>query len=947
MSSGEFVAASVVRQHIPTDTMKTIFGRTLIVFPYRLTASAAAIEAKVSESTDWVQLLLYAPGALEDPMAVQASSLFRRMTGADVTVGPDDQSEAPARRWGIRELLLRRLRESGLVIRNFVDPVVVASPLGAESGPSASARPWDLEDVPARIAIDPSRHLPRQATIAGRDFPVVLRADAAAGVFSYGAGTSSATRFNNDRVDPLTDTIKIDGHGFSDGQALLFFGSWNGMPSLVSGKTYYVTGAEPGAFQLSESRGGSPVDLTAPGPGLKTLTPRAATVPPFTTFRLLTLGDESSPAAGKYRPATATDVAGPDFAVMTLSRLDRVAFAAVDEVGFPDLPVDLNFARPTTWAQATFSHSDVGRRTPNAIFIPYHGFADGDELLYATSGAAVGGLTAGNTYFVAEAEGDEFKLVANPDDSAVLQLVTPAAGRHYFARRDVQYVLPPQVDITCWSSRPGEVVTTQWGVNKYSKSADLALVKSGVAPAIALRRPRADASGTVVNLALREPVRSLGGGRFAYGEWDVTQTIDRTPSPASERCVTVLSLPRSVYPGRSSASVAEQDPITVPFYVAPFEAAAVILDPSRLIFLPGHRFRNGDEVFYRQGTVPIGGLTDGGTYFVVNTQVNTLQVAAASGGAPIDLMSTGSGSHTLFRRPKVNLEVLAGKDYSPTNQELTKRTFLIRTSRGTPPAPRVNEPLDDNLHEDILAELLVSPADSHEPDFDPSDVDPVADRITINDHGFGNGVRLIYSALETPIGGLESGASYYVVNAATNTFQLALVRGGAAINILTQGTGTHKLSGEWSHIGDDVYRYAGAIDEKWLTERSASGTIGLYRYELDTETDVWTSNNTSGGFLSFDIIDKSAIVPDAPLSLAIVAQPESEPHRIRLIGSGRIEPRMQRPGIPESEIGVICWQSRTQARAIFRRQLLDRSDQPAELEFGVRLSGPEGEAIPY
>jgi len=64
-----------------------------------------------------------------------------------------------------------------------------------------------------------------------------------------------------------------------------------------------------------------------------------------------------------------------------------------------------------------------------------------------------------------------------------------------------------------------------------------------------------------------------------------------------------------------------------------------------------------------------------------------------------------------------------------------------------------------------------------------------ADAIQSAGHGLANGMRvLLYNVLaETLPGGLAEGTLYYVVAAATDTFEVSLTEGGASVNITSQG----------------------------------------------------------------------------------------------------------------------------------------------------------------
>ena len=63
------------------------------------------------------------------------------------------------------------------------------------------------------------------------------------------------------------------------------------------------------------------------------------------------------------------------------------------------------------------------------------------------------------------------------------------------------------------------------------------------------------------------------------------------------------------------------------------------------------------------------------------------------------------------------------------------------------------------------------------------------DLVTCNNHGFANGDTLMFSAKATTTG-VSTYTNYYVVNAATNTFQLASTSGGSALPLTNNGTGT-------------------------------------------------------------------------------------------------------------------------------------------------------------
>lgn len=67
----------------------------------------------------------------------------------------------------------------------------------------------------------------------------------------------------------------------------------------------------------------------------------------------------------------------------------------------------------------------------------------------------------------------------------------------------------------------------------------------------------------------------------------------------------------------------------------------------------------------------------------------------------------------------------------------------------------------------------------------PFSVDLTANTIKQVAHGFANGTMVVFIG-GTPPGGLTEGTTYYVVNAATDTYQVAATAGGAAIDLTAE-----------------------------------------------------------------------------------------------------------------------------------------------------------------
>ncbi|WP_146195823.1 hypothetical protein [Nostoc commune] len=78
--------------------------------------------------------------------------------------------------------------------------------------------------------------------------------------------------------------------------------------------------------------------------------------------------------------------------------------------------------------------------------------------------------------------------------------------------------------------------------------------------------------------------------------------------------------------------------------------------------------------------------------------------------------------------------------------------------------------------------------------FTNSDVNPTSDRITITNHGFVNGDKLLFTAdsLASLPGGIAAGTIYQVASMTANDFLVTPNGGGSTINITDTGSGTFR-----------------------------------------------------------------------------------------------------------------------------------------------------------
>lgn len=118
-----------------------------------------------------------------------------------------------------------------------------------------------------------------------------------------------------------------------------------------------------------------------------------------------------------------------------------------------------------------------------------------------------------------------------------------------------------------------------------------------------------------------------------------------------------------------------------------------------------------------------------------------------------------------------------------------------------------------------------------------------ANTISITTHGLTNGDQVIYDDVGgTAIGGLTDQATYYVLDALTNSFRLSTEQNGTPINLTSAGVGTHTF----------VQSQVGTFDGSYLVSNVASQTefklessftVPLITKAFDS-TAIFTGNST-------------------------------------------------------------------------------------------------------
>jgi subtilisin-like proprotein convertase family protein len=120
-------------------------------------------------------------------------------------------------------------------------------------------------------------------------------------------------------------------------------------------------------------------------------------------------------------------------------------------------------------------------------------------------------------------------------------------------------------------------------------------------------------------------------------------------------------------------------------------------------------------------------------------------------------------------------------------------------------------------------------------DIDPADVDAATDTFTSPAHTYADGDEISFLAGgffgDVLPAGIVERVRYYAVNTTANTFQVSLTPGGAAVDILDAGIGTHR-SYEWEIYGPINYTSADGILYLTVNQGSADPTT-LWDYVIE------------------------------------------------------------------------------------------------------------------
>ena len=263
-----------------------------------------------------------------------------------------------------------------------------------------------------------------------------------------------------------------------------------------------------------------------------------------------------------------------------------------------------------------------------------------------------------------------------------------------------------------------------------------------------------------------------------------------------------------------------------------------IKDVTNNKIVASNPFADGDIVTYTdEGGVPIGGLTDNGSYYIVNRTATEFQLSDTSGGTPIDLtpdLNVDANPNAVVAFPlafDVAVAAVGGNNIftiyggglnaseKPTLQLVRGKTYVFDVSDATnaghplgffdgataytsgvtvsgtegqagatvtfavPTNAPANLTYQCTIHGANMGNTITT-VDEFQ------DVNYTTDVFGITAHGFTTGRKVKYTnGGGSDIGGLTDGTEYFIVNSTPNTFKLSTSFGGSAINVTAPFSG--------------------------------------------------------------------------------------------------------------------------------------------------------------
>jgi len=552
------------------------------------------------------------------------------------------------------------------------------------------------------------------------------------GAISIPGGTNLSIPAAN--VNAATDVITYAAHGMSDGFAVSFTTSGVIPSGLLVGTTYYVVSSTLNTFKVALTFGGAAIDIISSGSGTHTL------VVPYQDWVKL-------PASERWVVGTETDSALQYFNVVFNSTLK-------------------NAGGPDEYTQQSFTPVKVDKLYIDKPFITGNELNPADALI---------GADGGGVYPRAEAP-----LLGNPTDLYVKLTAQPNNGvaTVFYSRAAKEKVRATTADMLMGPQRitPASIKDVENKVAELRFNAGITVSGTSITFPSSLF-----VSSNLQNFKFRRAV----GGKLAWlsagftanfatgtGTAGIIENFSTVTFPAASTWSKyILSLAST---GKINTYKLE-DHLEFSTDLA-FDTSVSTLATSNLAFTKG-------EWVFAVVAVKSNALNTGIEDLVATSVELYPYQSTNSRDAGAEIL-VGDGTNTFGHFSGTGAHIRALKTAQPYDRiKLLRGTylgqFLINKDNIT-----VEFSAGAALQHQVAAILLNIVA---------ANVNFVSDTFTSTAHGLSNGHLVSISSGGTLPAGLSAAINYYVITSTTNTFQLSLTPGGAAVNMTSAGAGTHTV----------------------------------------------------------------------------------------------------------------------------------------------------------
>jgi flagellin len=434
----------------------------------------------------------------------------------------------------------------------------------------------------------------------------------------------------------IPNVIVSTGHGFQDGDSVYYGSTGDAIPELANGGPYFVRNRNNDAFQLSATN-----DVNAPiinfsdlGSGIQSFT--------LNTNYIDASGNAFSDGQEVIYNSNGGSPISPlvdgNHYIIRNNDGNKFQLSAVNNSSIIDIS--------SAGGQAV-SFSSIP--SSNTVFATGHGFSNNQEVIYnvEAGGTNIPELQDGTHYLIKNAQSNSFQLSA-VGDPTIINFTGTGIDAQYFTL-DTNYIDAFDNSFSngqevIYNSNGGSPISPLVDGNHY-------IIRNNDSTKFQL---------SAVNNSSIIDISSAGGQAVSFSSIPSSNRIDSSGNGFSTGDEVVYDasgtqidglvsgthyIVRNAQPNSFQLS-AVGDPTIINFTGAGAGTQSFTLNTD-IINSDGHGFSTGDEVVYSaNGGAVIGGLSEGGHYFVIKNDDNSFELSATNGGSAINLTSTGDGVFT-------------------------------------------------------------------------------------------------------------------------------------------------------------------------------------------------------------------------------------------------------------------------------------------------------------